>query len=58
VMNLARVRYRSHSHGPSSESRKQCPRSSDVLKKFAFTHSIADDERAPQLGGCLPKDQR
>src|SRR5207302_1379211 len=40
------VRFRP-SYIPSSGRRKQCPSSTDVLKKFAFTHSSADNESAP-----------
>ncbi len=47
VTNLAHVRYRSHSHGPSCGTRRQWPSSSSVLKKFVLSQSTASVESPP-----------
>ena len=47
VTNLAQLRYRSHSHGPSCGRRRQWPSSNSVLKKFVVSQSTADAGRSP-----------
>src|SRR6266498_5723623 len=47
VTNLAQVRYRSHSHGPSCGRRRQRPSSSSVFKKLLFSQSTACAESSP-----------